>query len=125
MKKLFMSMVALTVMSSAAFADSGEKAAAEKSVNTITVHKMKVGTNVVHVTEEVKQTQTGNAVGQTCVYTLRVYNSSGQLTTTHNHSYELGAENGYGFSWDNCGAYFKHMRTSYMHIYQAVVYNVG
>lgn len=117
-------MVALAVMSSAAYASSAEKAPAEASTKMTTEHKAMVGTNLVKVTEEVKEIKDGNALRMICSYTLRVYNQSGQLTTTHNHSYELGDDFG-DMSFDSCQDYFSHMRHSYMIIYRSAVYNVG
>ena len=109
-----MSLVAVAVMSSAAFAGSGEKASAEKSVPTTNAHKSTVGKNYVKVTEEVKETKVGNAMVQSCRYTLKVFNAQGEYQFSHVINGVVSDDLG-GYS--SCGDFFARMRKSFSAVY--------
>lgn len=114
MKKVFMSLVAVAVMSSAAFADSGEKVPVEKSVRTANSHTSTVGKNYAKAMEEVKKNRDGKAMVQSCRYTLKVYNAQGEYQFSHVINGVVSDDLG---GYTSCDNFFARMRKAFSAVY--------
>jgi len=114
MKKLFMSLVAVAVMSSAAFASTGEKAPANKAAEKTTVYTAvdaKSNVKIVGETEEIKD----GSFRTLCRLTMSIYNTSGQLIDTQVLTYTSYGANDMFYS--TCGQYFAATIQNYQNYY--------
>jgi len=88
-----MSLVAMALMSSATFANSGENASGKEAV---------AGKSYVKV-KEIREIKANNLKRSYCRYTVYVYNTSGQHINTHVFTATVDPENPYLFS--NCNEF--------------------
>ncbi|WP_341832837.1 hypothetical protein AACH28_09895 [Sphingobacterium thalpophilum] len=105
MKKLLMSLIAVAALSTAAFAGTETKAPKENAEVKTSTSAATENTNKVEVAELTKE---NNAKFLTkCVYTLTVYNSSGQVIDTFTS--QTYVENSCSGFIDNCRTIYRHM----------------
>jgi len=105
MKKLLMSLVALAALSTAAFAGTDTKAPKENAEVKTSTSTASETTNKVEVTESTKESNAKFL--RKCVYTLTVYNTSGQVIDTFTS--QTYVENSYSGFFDNCRTIYRHM----------------
>lgn len=84
MKKLFMSLMAVTVLSTAAFAGTEANAPKENAAVETATEKTAESNSEADVAESTKENN--GTFRKKCVYTLTVYNSSGQVIDTFTSS---------------------------------------
>ena len=107
MKKLVMSLVAVAALSTAAFAGTGAKAP-KGNANVKTVnYKLAKNSAKVKVTEASKESK---SMLTKCVYTLNVYNSSGQVIDTFTS--QTYVENSCSGFFGTCRMMYRHMLAS-------------
>lgn len=109
MKKLLMSMVAVALMSSASFANTGEKKSVNDRAETTNVYQAVVGKSNMKIVGEGQEIKQGKKI--LCRLTVKVYNEGGILMSTNVHTYtSYGADDMF---FSNCGQYFSHMVQTY------------
>jgi len=104
MKKLVMSLVAVAALSTAAFAGTGAKAPKENANVKTATYKLAKNNAGVKVTEASKESK---KMLTKCVYTLNVYNSSGQVIDTFTS--QTYVENSCSGFFSTCKAVYRHM----------------
>jgi len=104
MKKLLMSLVAVTALSSAAFAGTGAKAPKENVDVKTTAYKLVKSNAEAKTTGEAKE---NNSRLIRCVYVLNVYDSSGQVVSTHTS--ETYVQNSCSGFFGSCKIMYRHM----------------
>jgi len=105
MKKLLMSLVALAALSSAAFAGTDTKAPKENAEVKTSTSSTAENANKVEVAESTKENNAKFL--RKCVYTLTVYNSSGEVIDTFTS--QTYVENSCSGFFDNCRTIYRHM----------------
>lgn len=105
MKKLFMSLMAVTVLSTAAFASTDAKASKENADAKPATEKSAESNSDAEVAESAKEES--EMLLKKCVYTLTVYNGNGQVIDTFTSSTYV--ENSCSGFFDNCKAVYRHM----------------
>ncbi|PWG79227.1 hypothetical protein [Pararcticibacter amylolyticus] len=104
MKKLFMSVVAVAIMSSAALANPGAKVIENKASETTTVKNVAAGQYNLRVTEEVEKDAQSKKVTR-CKLTMNLVNSSGQVVDTHVLYWNCYGEN--DMFYETCSDFFR------------------
>lgn len=107
MKKLVMSLVAVAALSTAAFAGTGAKASKENANVKTTTEKLAKNNAKAKVTEASKESK---SMLTKCVYTLNVYNGSGQVIDTFTS--QTYVENSCSGFFANCRTIYRHMLAS-------------
>jgi len=106
MKKLFFSVIALGVLSSAAFAGTGTALPKTNLENKVVESK-----SSLKAVEEIKETKQG--FDQTCTYTLVVMDG-GKVVGTYKQEYRVWTNIwGGGSNFQSCGEWVKAMRALY------------
>lgn len=106
MKKLLMSLVAMAIMSSAAFANSGENASGKEAV---------AGKSYVKAIKEV--TEFNHANRRTlCRLTVSIYNTSGQLIDTQVVTHTI-YDGGNNMFYNSCSEFFSATIQNYQSYY--------
>lgn len=105
MKKLFMSLVAVAMLSSTAFANSGEKAVAENTAKSETTTS-KLTVKFIEETEEV---EIDNQLYTDCKHTMVILNQSGEVIRQQTSYYTAG----HNMSFKTCGEFFAYRRGLY------------
>jgi len=104
MKKLVMSLVAVAALSTAAFAGTDAKAPKENANVKTTTEKLAKSNAEVKLTTEPNESK---GTLTKCVYTLNVYNSSGQVIDTFTS--QTYVENSCSGFFSTCKAVYRHM----------------
>ncbi|MGE8242511.1 hypothetical protein D3C87_562690 [compost metagenome] len=104
MKKLLMSLVAVAALSTAAFAGTDANAPKENANVKTTAYKLAKNNTPVKATEAAKESK---SMLTKCVYTLNVYNSSGQVIDTFTS--QTYVENSCSGFFSTCKAVYRHM----------------
>lgn len=105
MKKLLFSVIALGVLSPAAFAGTATKAPKEKVESKVVESK----SSLIAV-EEIKETKLASATE--CTYRLVVMDGD-KVVGTYNHSYTVWSNWSGGSYYQSCGAWVNSMRKMY------------
>ncbi|WP_286767677.1 MULTISPECIES: hypothetical protein [Sphingobacterium] len=100
-----MSLVALAALSSTAFAGTEAKATKENAEVKTSTSAAAENTNKVEVAESTKENKA--TFLRKCVYTLTVYNTSGQVIDTFTS--QTYVENSCSGFFDNCRTIYRHM----------------
>ena len=99
-----MSLVAVAALSTAAFAGTGAKVSKENANVKTTNYKLAKKNAKVKVTEASKESK---SMLTKCVYTLNVYNSSGQVVNTYTS--ETYVENSCTGFFGTCKLMYRHL----------------
>ncbi|MDR2275988.1 MAG: hypothetical protein LBF27_34095 [Sphingobacterium sp.] len=106
MKKLLLSVIALGVLSSAAFASTGTTAPKVKLENKVVASK-----SSLKAVEEIKETKQGS--GTQCTYTLVVMDGGRVVGKYHQSYYVWSNIWGGGSNYQSCAAWLKDIRAMY------------
>jgi hypothetical protein len=106
MKKLFMSLVAVTALSTAAFAGTDTKAPKENADVKTSTSAATENSNKIEVAESTTKENNAQFLKK-CIYTLTVYNGNGQVIDTFTS--QTYVENSCSGFFDNCRTIYRHM----------------